>query len=149
MADTEALARVLDPWAFESARRHSARAVATATATRILRDPGPLLDALPDDVLVEALVRRGVLRQEWSTVVGFTGRRGPETLEPLDHLADLDQQRRSLRDRAEWLRGMAKQADDAAAIRATQRENFAAMIAAPRKVLDMRPGSMQAGGPDA
>lgn len=45
---TEALARVLDPWAFESARRHSARAMATATATRILADPGPLLDALTE-----------------------------------------------------------------------------------------------------
>ena len=52
---TEALARVLDPWAFESARRHSARAMATATATRILRDPGPLLDALAE---------AGVLREE-------------------------------------------------------------------------------------
>ena len=36
-------------------------------AEHVLADPGPLLDTLPDDALVEALVRRGVLAVEWGT----------------------------------------------------------------------------------
>lgn len=55
---TEALARALE----------GAYAVPEpdVLAGDILADPGPLLDALPADVLVEVLVRRGVLREESS-----------------------------------------------------------------------------------
>lgn len=61
----------------------------------------------------------------------------------LANLADLDRRIQSLRDRAEWLRAKAHQADAEANLTELQRRNFTAMIQEPSKVLDRRPGSMQ------